>query len=309
MPTMKRFAIILGIITLAFLPIGCEWLRKLSDTGTGRRPSFDGPIEAKSREDLVGYLNRQADLVESLKYPNVKISLTANGENNTLNNSDMICAKPRFFSLSGGKAVMGEVVSIGSNNQEFWMYSRFPQQTYVFCSHDDYNRGLAQLPVPFDAEWVLQTLGMHHYDTNLPAKVENDEAKREHRLVFEKPLKSGPMMKHTVVFAADSMGDKYPQVRRFIIQDLSGNIVASADIKDIVTIRANSERGANKESYVQVPTSIALDWPQEKFHMDLDLRRPVLNDVKESEKASLFSRPTISGITPVNLAKTRTFRR
>ncbi|MGL6072990.1 MAG: hypothetical protein ACRC8S_02390 [Fimbriiglobus sp.] len=304
---MNRLLLSLSVISLALFPLGCEWLRKLSDTGSnGRRPVFDGPIEPKSREDLVKYLNRQSDAVQSLQYQSVKLSVNHDGQSHSLNDSDLICAKPRYFALSGGKAVFGEVVSVGSNNQEFWVYSRFPEEQFIFCRHDDFARGAAQLPIPFDSDWALQALGMKNYDSNKPYKVDTDEARREHRLSYDEPTAQGIMMKHTVVFAADSMGEKNPQIRQYIIQDMAGKPVATADIKEIMTLPAGKDRVTGKEIYVQVPSLIALDWPSQKFRMELSLRDPRLNEpMDEARKQALFSKPKKASIKPVNLAKPR----
>lgn len=119
-----------------------------------------GPVAQVISERLVAYLNRQSDAVNSVKYPRVLIDVQAGRDSFTLNSSSLICQKPRNLSLIGGKAVLpGDLVNAGSNSNEFWIYSKFTDGTfpkYVYSSHEDFERGVAQLPFPFDADWCCR---------------------------------------------------------------------------------------------------------------------------------------------------------
>ncbi len=280
---------------------GCEWLRNMTQPDK-KLAVATGSVPPKTREELVTYLNRQADALVSVKYPRVLIDVKAGKENFTLNDSSLICSKSRNFSLVGGKAVLGDIVNAGSNDTEFWVYNRFSDPKYVVCSHADFERGTAQLPFPFDPDWALQALGMSYYNPNQQYRVETDQATREHRLSFESTTPQGATVKRTVVFAGDSMGDRLPQVRRHLIADAAGKPIATADIKEVVTMSAGRGKAGDKEVSVQIPTEVVLEWPQQQFRMRLQLRSPKINEPISPEDArELFTRPAISGVVPVNL--------
>jgi hypothetical protein len=278
---------------------GCEWLR--GSTRADTVAPADGPVEARTGADLVAYLNRQSEAVQSVKYPRVLIDAQVGSDNFTLNDSTLVCQKPRNFSLVGGKAVMGDIVVAGSNSQEFWVYNKFSDPKYIVCSHADFERGVAQLPFPFDADWALQALGMSPYDPNRVYKLDTDQAAREHRLSYEATTPQGATVTRTVVFAADAAQGNRPQVLRHLIADADGKPLATADITQVVRLSAG-RKADGSETVVEVPTEVVLEWPTQKFRMKLELRSPELNKpIPPADSRELFTRPQIRGVTPVNL--------
>jgi hypothetical protein len=185
------------------------------------------------------------------------------------------------------------------------MYSRFPDPTYVFCSHTDYQRGSGRLPVPFDPDWALQALGMKEYDPSLAYKVETSERLQEHVLTYDGQTPQGMPVRTSIAFDAYEAKGR-PQVRRFQVVDPATNkTIAAAEVKAVETMPAGRD-AAGKATYVQVPTRVVLDWPQQGFKMDLRLRNAKVNErLSESESARMFARPKIDGVNAVNLAEAR----
>ena len=279
---------------------GCEWLRNMTQPDM-RTTKADGPVAPKTREELVAYLNRESDKLTSVNCKKVLIDITGQ-QTASLSDSSLICQKPMNFALVGGKKLLGDIVKVGSNSREFWVINTVSDPRYIYCSHADFQRGTAQLPFPFDTEWALQALGMSHYDPNMPYRVDTDQATREHRLRYESTTPQGATVLHVVVFAADDMADKSPQVRQHLITDAAGKPIATASIKSVVTLAAGRSKTDDKEVFVQVPTEVVLDWPQQQFRMRLQLRSPKINEpISDADARELFNRPTISGVTPVNL--------
>ena len=301
----RRQAVTLLLLAPVSAVGGCEWLRNMTQPDK-KLAAETGAVPRKTSEELVAYLNRQEGALNSVKYPRVLLDVKAGKQTFTLNDSTLICSKTRNFSLVGSKSLMSDIVLAGSNESEFWVYTKYPDPMYVFCSHADFERGTAQLPFPFDADWALQALGMSFYDPNRPYKVDTDQAAREHRLSYEAATPQGATVKRTVVFAADSMGDKLPQVRRHLIADANGQPIATADIKDVVTLNAGRGKSGDKDVMVQVPTEVVLEWPQQQFRMKLQLRSPKINEpITPEDMRELFTKPTIAGVTPVNLTTLR----
>ena len=298
---MLRAAKILLPLVLLFPVVGCEWLDRMKAPTDDARVT-GGPIKPVTADQLVGYLNRQSAQVKSLRYPDLVIDVQAGKEHHNLNNCTLVCSRPRNFLLVGGKMVMSEIVNLGSNDREFWMYSRFPDPTYVFCSHADFQRGAGQLPFPFDPDWAVQALGMKEYDPGLAYRVETDDRTGEHVLSFDGTTPQGAAVRTSVFFSAYEARNR-PQVRRFQVVDAgTGQTVAAAEVKAVETLPTGRDAGG-KPSYVQVPTRIVLDWPQQGFKMDLRLNRAKVNErLTESEVARMFARPRIDGVNAVNLA-------
>jgi hypothetical protein len=279
---------------------GCEWLRNVTQPDK-RTTKADGPVQPKTREELVTYLNRESEKLNSVSSKKVLIDITGQ-QTASLSDSSLICQKPMNFALVGGKKLLGDIVKVGSNSREFWVINTLSDPRYIYCSHADFQRGTAQLPFPFDTEWALQALGMSHYDPNVPYRVDTDQATREHRLRYESTTPQGATVLHVVVFAADDMGDKSPQVRQHLVTDAAGKPIATASIKSVATLAAGRSKTDDKEAFVQVPTEVVLDWPQQQFRMRLQLRSPKINEpISDADARELFNRPTISGVTPVNL--------
>ena len=287
---------ILGAI-LAMGPLsGCDFLKR--NGGSQVTPVPGVPIEDRQANQFVAYLNQQAGPLTSVRYDDVSLSASdAGGNMPRLTEGTLACAQPRYFRLmSGHWATSGSEVDVGSNTNEFWMYVKRPEQTYVYCSHDDFTRGKAQLPVPFEPDWVLEALGMSTYDPNLTYQIDADQKNRVYTLSFDTRTPQGEPIRKVVVFAGDRAAGDRPQVLKHAVLDANRKVIAAAEVKEVKTIASGT--GA-----VQVPTHVVLEWPQQKFKMDLTLGRPRLNETMTAqEQAFFFVRPEIRGATPINLA-------
>ena len=83
-------------------------------------------------------------------------------------------------------------------------------------------------------------------------------------------------------------------------------LIASADVKEVTTVPVGRDPQTGKTAYTQVPTRVVLTWPQQDFRMDLQLRKPTVNErLSDAEMRSLFTKPTIDGTNPINLADAR----
>jgi hypothetical protein len=297
---MRAAAKTLLLVALAAPLAGCEWLRKFAADKDATTPTQTGPIAAVSPGELVAYLNKQAALLNSVRYPDVSISVTMGKEHHTLGDSTLICAKPRNFLLVGGKKLTGDLVQIGSNDREFWLLTKSPlEPTYVYCSHADFQYGRGQLPIPFDPDWALEALGMATYDTSLPYKVDTDQRLKVHTLSVDTTTPQGVRVRKEVVMEPNPPGNR-PHIRTHRVLDSAGKVIAVADVKEMVQVPAGG-------AYVQVPTRVVLEWPQQQTKMELTLGRPKVNEsMTDAEAARMFNRPQpAGGVNPVNLADAR----
>lgn len=287
--------------------VGCEWMEKMKSSTKDGLTQTSGPLRSATAPELVGYLNAQAAQVQSIRYPDVYIDVkSGKGPSVALNDSSLVCARPRNFLLVGGRHIASNLVNIGSNDREFWMYTKYPETTFLYCSHAEFPQAGRQLPVPFDPDWALQALGMTTYDPAMAYQVETDTRNREHRLSWDATTPQGVQVRREIVFAADDTRGREPQVKRHLILTPANKLIASADVKEVATVPVGTESQTGRAAYVQVPTRVALAWPQQDFRMDLNLRKPTVNErIPEPDLQRLFTRPQIDGVNPVNLADAR----
>ncbi len=302
---LAKFTLMLALVP-AFA--GCSWLERLKGERTDTDATQVGEVQSTTAPELVGYLNRQAAHLNTVRYTDLSIEVQAGKDNWTLGDSFLICAKPRNLLLSGGKRVISDVVNLGSNDREFWMYSRFPDPQYVYCSHTDFQLGRGRLPFPFDPDWALQALGMATYDPSVQYKVETDYKNGEHLLTSDGVTPQGTPVRKVVVFAAHQASGNRPQVRRHLILDPSGKTIAAAEVKEVTTVVAGLDPQTQQKVYAHVPTRVVLHWPQQQFRMEMRMRTPKVNErLTDAELAKLFTKPHISGVEAINLAEARAF--
>lgn len=296
---MRAVLLLIPVAAVA-LSGGCTWLNRLTQRDD-RQQQPAGEFAPKTAPELVGYLNRQADAVSSIRYPNVSIHVTSPdlpGGSASLGDSWLVCAKPRYFFLNGGKAVMGDMVKVGSNETEFWMHTKGgigadPQ--LVYCAHTDLPKAANKLPIPFDPDWAMAALGMVKYNDD-PAnyKVDDNAAQFTHTLVTGGQTPDGRGVVREVVFnAGENIGNR-PRVRQHIVRDANTKqVIARADIKKVTRVNGG----------VEIPTQVVLEWPPQKFKMELDLSRPEVNEkITDADMRNWFARPTVRDLTPINLA-------
>jgi hypothetical protein len=299
---MRATVKILLLVALVAPVVGCEWLRKTGlqkDNGT-QTPG--GPISSSvTANDLVEYLNRQAGHLTTVRYNDLSIDVSMGKQRHTLGDSTLICAKPRNFLMVGGKKVTGDLIYVGSNDREFWMLTKRPlDETYVYCSHADFQQGAGQLPIPFDPEWALQALGMATFDPGQPYKVDTDQRNRVYTLSWDATTPQGTQVRREIVLDPTD-AESRPNVRQHRILDANNKLIGLADVKEVATVPVGG--GA----YAKVPTRVMLEWPQQQTKIELRLGRPQVNEkLSDARTAELFTRPQPGrGINPINLAEAR----
>ena len=292
-----RFAS-LGCVVLA-LASGCQWMKDGRVEPKAHAP-ITGPMPERTSAELVGYLNRQAGLLKSISYDDVRAVATENGrELGSLNDSSLFSSQPRNFRLIGAHSLAGTMIDIGSNDREFWMYAKpIGKDNYFYCSHDAFASGDVKFPIPFDTDWVMQALGMAEYDPNATYEVKPNREQAAYVLYQNTKTRTGLPVVKTTVFNADWADGKKPAVRKHVIFDARDQkMIASSEI---VSAKSIPLPGGG---YVQVPTEVILEWPQQQFRMTMKLGRERVNEEFGDRAAGLFNKPTIRGTSPIDLAK------
>ncbi|QJW96592.1 hypothetical protein [Frigoriglobus tundricola] len=324
---MKTFGLTLAAAVL--LPLaGCAWLKEHmgKDTNADRTGKGLLPKDVQP-EKFVSYLNEHAARLRSIAFADVRV--TAQDRSGvvpsppiTLSTGDLFASQPRNFCLrarSGG--IIDAKVLLGSNNEEFWVYAKVPtvDPMYYFASHTDFAEGRAKLPggIPFEPEWVLQTLGMitlplSDGQPELPPGAPTVAPANRYSLKLDKHTYTlswpavtpgGTAVIKEIVFEGEPATGSKPQVKKHVIRDAKSNkIICFAEIKTAKTVPIGADPRSGALS-VQYPTKMLLRWEEQKFEMELELANAKINQPLAPEEARrLYTRPNIQDVRQINLA-------
>ena len=295
---------VLAIVMAAagIVPTGCLFSGNSTPPKQPVKPS--GKIVERQAEDFVAYLNRKASYAQTVRYNDLdlKVSLPGQGFVPSLNNGMLVCGQPNNLRMQAGMALGGKQLDVGANSAEMWMYVKMSEKPYLFCSHQDFPAVQDALPVKFEPGWVMQALGMATYDTRKQYSLKVDERGRNYQLVYPDVTAGGQRVLKMTEFAADTMSGTVPQVRRHVVMSEDGKqVIAEARIRKVSEQMVTGAGGTAE--YLQLPTEVVLEWPQEQTKMDLVLGRIEVNERMTADQFNaLFAKPTrIGGATPENL--------
>ena len=300
---MRRVLAIL-VAAAGVLPAGCLLPSKSTPTPPAR-VGTDKIVE-RPAEEFVGYLNRQAGYAQTVRYNDLdlKVSLPGQGFVPALSNGMVVCGQPNNFRMTAGMALGGKQLDVGANDREMWMYVKMSQTPYLYCSHQEFTQVQDQLPVKFETSWVMQALGMATYDTHKQYTLRVDEKGRNYQLMYPDVTAGGQRVQKMTEFAADTMTGTVPQVRRHVVMSEDGRrVIAEARIRKVSEQVVGTDPQSRKAIYLQVPTELVLEWPQEQTKMDLVLGRITVNErMTADDLDALFSKPArIGGVSPVSI--------
>ncbi|MCE9530781.1 MAG: hypothetical protein K8T89_06610 [Planctomycetes bacterium] len=286
------------LLSSLILLSGCEWMKKGHKQGPGPVNNLkDQGYGPPTAEQLVSYLNKEADRLTSLESSDISIVTTVQKQRLPGLTGFMVAEKSRNFRLTGD-ALSTQYVDIGSNNNQFWFWVKDGDAPLYYCSYDNYEKGV-KLPMPFQPEWVVQALGMAKYDPTRSYKV---ELKRDtYELIENTTVQGQPVRKITVFTSAPIKDATYPQVIAHIVQDAAtGKTICQASIR---RMRPASYRTAEGEANVSYPSDILLEWPAEQMSMTMKIGKATVNKRITNEEASrYFTLPSWPGIKSVDLA-------
>jgi hypothetical protein len=304
MQTARPIALLL--VAAASAAGGCRFMTQPDAGATATRPPA-GAVPQQTAENLVGFLNRQAGYMQTLSYGDVTLRSSENGSSNPkLADTTLFVQQPRNLRLIAGHSIAGKQIDIGSNDREFWLYAKpQPGDNFFYCTHEDFAKGQAALPIPFDTEWVMQALNMHSYPDPTTGQYTVETKGREYVLTQRTATRNGTPITKVTVFNYDNQDGRLPVVSRHRVQDDRGQVLAAAEIRKTKVKELGTDKATGKPARVQVPTEVTLEWPQQRFRMDLTLGDERVNEDLGDRQAKLFERPTINGTHPIDLATYR----
>jgi hypothetical protein len=287
--------------------VGCKIFNP-SPTGTVDPPPKMGA--APKADELVSYLNHNAQMVTSLEAQKVVIT-AKQADEAPIDLADSLVAyqkptRPGMHPSFRLEAYMlGNMeVNLGSNSDEFWYWIKRSPYPYVYhCAYSEYPKVAARgaMPFPIQPEWVVEALGVAEYDPSL--KFELRESKTTYDLIQRTKSASGDEMVKVIAFHKEQRPGK-SQVAGYILYKTTGN--AKAPYETICTAAIEDSEvvpvGGGKSAVL--PTKIRLKCPKEKAELVVNLGKVQVNQPFPQERVNvLFTRRTLSGYKSYDLAR------
>jgi hypothetical protein len=282
------------IVAAACATTGCQWANRLgaSRDQFGPKAACALPPEA-SKDELVAYLNKNvlaADGQPGLrgwKTEQAKIRMHGFKVDATLQ-----VAAPRNFRLRVLQPMSNSpMLDIGSNNHQFWIWSKQTEERVVLtCRHDEIAPTAAKLdlPLPVQPEWMMEVLGVIPLDPN--------------QFRMERDSPGSPL----VNLIAECNGPSGEPVQRRIQVNSCHGIVTLHELRNAEgkTIAKASFSGhyRDPETKLILVKQIRLDLPQEKMILALELDRIQVNPVT-TEDSVVWNVPQLPGHRMVDLAE------
>src|SRR5579884_523199 len=284
---MRSIIAVASLVALLSV-LGCNHLvPHQRDQGGG--VANDKPVATPTAESLVQYLNNNAKLIppgQALNCTNVTIDIKADAGQGGIS-ARMQCQAPRNFLLSG-LALGNPMVDIGSNDKEFWFWSKQINPPYLYhCSYEDLARGV-KVPFPFQPDMVLNALGLAPYDPAKQYTVQKTD-NRGHKFIElteqERSPEGKPIQKVTV-FNFNQVPFPNPQVVAHILKDEQNKVVICA-----AYIRQVQHAGG--ENGPIIPRIIDFNWPEQRMKMTMRTEIPEFIAMPPEKAAMRFNRQNL----------------
>jgi hypothetical protein len=286
------------------LPVALLVLAFLAGCGTtpwkiGRKDPPPPPSrELPTATALTAYLNDNGGRIQSVNVGMLELDCAQDGKSFGLRGK-LVAQKGRNLRLTGG-AVAGQELDLGSNEQEFWFWVKRGQgikkdepSPQFYCSYRDLIEGKVKvMPVPFQPDWIMETLGLGPYGPPEKYTVERGPDGRTIRMTEKTTTPQGRAVHKVIVFNASPVAAPQPQVQQFLLLDAaSGKEICAATIMDVQV---------DKKTGGVIPRRIELRYPDEKVTLKLRLDDTTVNGIVP---ATAFVRRPLDGVRSYNLAE------
>lgn len=275
---MRYWTIGLSMLCLAMLS-GCiaPWLQPHPNEGIA-------VASTASQDQLLAALNGNADRIQSIECTQVDLDCRQGLQSFGLT-AKLACEKPQSFRMAAFFSG-SQMVDMGSNDQEFWFWISKADPPYLYhCAYSDFNAGRARLPLPFQPEWVMEALGMAHYD---PATCRVVDRGRNIQIVQNARGPNGqPVTKVTLV---NRNAANQVQVVGHQLIDARGKMICEARV---MKLQKDPTGGG------VLPELVSLNWPAERITLKLRLEGTHVNgSLDQDRRVALFTRPSLGGAVP-----------
>jgi hypothetical protein len=265
-----------------------NWLKPADTANAAAIP----PGNVQSVASLVEYLNDNASRVKTYRADDMTVTVTQGPLAPSFTvNGKMVAEKPLGFRMSLEHGLKGQVVDLGSNNDEFWYWISQANPPYQFyCSYRELEQGVKFLPIPFQPQWIMETMGIGQYGP--PERYQREHDAQTVRLIERTRSPQGRPIRKVIVLRRREAKPPEPQVLQYLLIDEATNKeICSAHITETMVDIATG---------AILPRRIELNWPQEKAKLSMILNGSAVNT---PVPATAFVRQPLNGVPSYNLAR------
>ncbi len=282
------------ILATALLAPGCNWLNRFGSTRDPFGPKAACALPPEStKEEIVAYLNKNILAEEGQpglrgwKTESAKIRMHGFSASASLQ-----VEAPRNFRLRVSQPLSNTaMLDIGSNSEQFWVWSKDSQERVVLtCRHSDVQTTAAHLdlPLPVQPEWLMEVLGVVPLDPS------------EFRL--EREGKGSPLVK----LISDCYGPGGEPMQRVIQVNACHGLVTLHELRNgegkVIASASFTGHYHDADTKLVLVKQIRIELPQDKMLLALELDRIQVNP-PVTQDSVVFTVPQLPGHRMIDLAE------
>ncbi len=274
---------------------GCESMRHwIAFSRPVPSPSAILPMDASS-DEIIAALNDNITQLYAWRSTDVKITAKQHGVPIMLS-AMMAVESPRKLRLMA-TSLAGNEVDLGSNPERFWFWVRRSEPHGIMtASYDDVEEGKPLGPLPFQPEWLIETLGVipivgrQFTMQELPARTSEAgrSSSRFVAFVAEHETPQGRRIKRTMVVDV-----AYAAIVEHSLHEPSGQLIA----------RARLSHYQREPGGPRLPHRIELNWPE--AGCDLTIRVGSIEVNPPSVTEQTWSMPSYPDSPVIDLTRFR----
>ena len=239
-------------------------------------------------DEIVNTLNDNVTKLYAWRSTDVKITARQNGVPIMLS-AVMAVESPRKLRLIV-RSIATDEVDLGSNPERFWFWMRRGEPHGILtASYDDVADGRPIGPLPFQPDWLIETLGVVPFSAAdfQMREVPTDQSRR-------------------VLFVADQATPQGKRVQRTMLVDACQGVVLEHTLREPsgrLIARAILSNYQREHSGVRLPHRVDLHWPDSGVDLTLRMGHIDVNPAEISEQT--WSMPSYPDAPVIDLTRFR----
>lgn len=257
---------------------GCPQLMRPVD------PLYQPPVvfeTAPTMEQLMAQVNMNTQRVQSLESTGATLGLKGFPSIR----AQIYMMPPMKFRMIGETALTGQLLDLGSNDQEFWVWGRgFESPGLMYARHDEFQQTMAKTILPVEPSWVAQAMGLARFDPNDYHQGPFPTATGNYEIRTTMTSSAGQITKVTVI------DKQYGYVLEQHMYDMAGQPIASA-------MASNYRYDPN--SNISLPYKVDIRLPKSGADFSIQIIGYRINQLTEGN--GTFAKPHRPDVPEINL--------
>ncbi len=253
---------------------------------------------------IIAQINKNARAIQSLEVdPAIEVSEGLGDDVDRHNvRGRMRMEREKDFRLVLSVPVRGNVADIGSNSEGFWFWVKDQNKKENVIYACDYEHvGSSRLSETMQPDWIMESMGLREFSDHEAATIDARPGEVSGQVLLTQIRKGSNGATYTKETVVNEKSGEIIEHRLYAGASKK-ELLARATIKSSTTKMIASDNGG--EVKVILPNHFVLEWVAEKFKLDITMGSSLKVNPRFTKEnvANLFTEPTISGATRVDLA-------